>query len=150
MIRRILASRETILLLILIGLCIFFSVFVEGFSDLVNVVERSRYWVVPGMIAVPMTFIIATGGIDLSVGGVISLGTSILATQMHSSSMAFWLIAVLVIGAALGAAETGSSSVPQTKYAVSAPESATQATTATTRRSSAPSPEHCALVVGWH
>jgi ribose transport system permease protein len=50
------------------------------------------------------TIVVLTGGIDLSVGGVISLGTSILATQMHSSSMAFWLIAVLVIGAALGAA----------------------------------------------
>jgi rhamnose transport system permease protein len=73
MIRRILSFRETILLFILMSLCIFFSVFVEGFSDLVNVVERSRYWVVPGMIAVPMTLIIATGGIDLSVGSTLGM-----------------------------------------------------------------------------
>ena len=56
------------------------------------------------VVATGQTIVVLTGGIDLSVGGVISLGTSILATQMHSSSMAFWLIAVLVIGAALGAA----------------------------------------------
>jgi ribose transport system permease protein len=56
------------------------------------------------VVATGQTIVVLTGGIDLSVGGVISLGSAILATQMHSSSMVFWLIAVLVIGAALGAA----------------------------------------------
>ncbi len=73
MIRRILATRETILLFVLVSLCVLFSVLVDGFSDWVNVVERSRYWVVPGMIAVPMTLIIATGGIDLSVGSILGM-----------------------------------------------------------------------------
>jgi hypothetical protein len=44
MIRRILASRETILVLILISLCLFFSVWVEGFSDWVNVVSVPLGW----------------------------------------------------------------------------------------------------------
>jgi ribose transport system permease protein len=50
------------------------------------------------------TIVVLTGGIDLSVGGMMSLGTAILATQMMGSSIAFWTIATLAIGAALGAA----------------------------------------------
>ena len=33
--------------------------------DAYGLLERTRYWVVPGLLAVPMTFIIATSGIDV-------------------------------------------------------------------------------------
>lgn len=112
MIRRVLASRETILLLILIGLCIFFSVWVEGFSDLVNVVERSRYWVVPGMIAVPMTLIIATGGIDLSVGSILGLCGIVLGLLFRDAGWPIVLacVAAVVTGFLAGAFNGGVSS----------------------------------------
>ncbi|MBN2311761.1 MAG: hypothetical protein JXR94_22470, partial [Candidatus Hydrogenedentes bacterium] len=56
--RRILTARESALFLVLLLTFIGFSVFVDGFFDWFNLLERSRYWVVPGMIAVPMTLII--------------------------------------------------------------------------------------------
>jgi ribose transport system permease protein len=50
------------------------------------------------------TIVVLTGGIDLSVGGMMSLGTAILATRMHESSIAFWTLVTLAVGVALGAA----------------------------------------------
>ena len=50
------------------------------------------------------TIVVLTGGIDLSVGGVMSLGTAILATQMHQDSIALWTFAALGVGLALGIA----------------------------------------------
>lgn len=112
MIRRILASRETILVLILIGLCLIFSIWVEGFSDWVNVVERSRYWVVPGMIAVPMTLIIATGGIDLSVGSILGMSGIVLGLLFRDAgwSIALACLAAVVTGLLAGAFNGGVSS----------------------------------------
>lgn len=49
------------------------------------------------------TIVVLTGGIDLSVGGMMSLGSAILATQMVGSSILFWMLATLGIGAVLGA-----------------------------------------------
>jgi ribose transport system permease protein len=50
------------------------------------------------------TIVVLTGGIDLSVGGMMSLGSAILATHMHESSIVFWTLATLAVGVALGAA----------------------------------------------
>jgi len=56
------------------------------------------------VVATGQTIVVLTGGIDLSVGGMMSLGSAILATQMHQSSIVFWTLATLAIGVALGAA----------------------------------------------
>jgi rhamnose transport system permease protein len=73
MIRRLLHSREAILLLVLVALFAVLAVKVEGFFDAYNLLERTRYWVAPGLLAAAMTFVIATGGIDLSVASVLAL-----------------------------------------------------------------------------
>jgi len=73
MIKRILQTRELILLAVLAGMFTFFSLKTEGFLDAYGLLEQTRYWVVPGLLAVPMTFIIATAGIDLSVGAIVAL-----------------------------------------------------------------------------
>ncbi len=51
------------------------------------------------------SLIILTGGIDLSIGGILSIATAIAATQMKDDpgSILFWTIAILVIGALAGA-----------------------------------------------
>lgn len=59
-----------------------FSVFIPDFLDAYGLAEQLRYLVVPGMIAVPMTFIIATAGIDLSVGAIVAL-CGILLGMLH-------------------------------------------------------------------
>ena len=70
---RALRSREMVLFALLAILFSVMSLRVDGFFDAYNLLERTRYWVGPGLIAIPMTFVIATGGIDLSVASILAL-----------------------------------------------------------------------------
>jgi ribose transport system permease protein len=71
-------------------------------SDLVqSVLETAMPLILVGL---GQTLVILTGGIDLSVGGILSLATAIVATQVTTDAdMAVWLPVLLVIGAAAGA-----------------------------------------------
>ncbi|HRI87043.1 MAG TPA: ABC transporter permease [Candidatus Hydrogenedentes bacterium] len=93
---RKLLRRETALLLVLIGLFAVFSFSVDGFFNWINILDRARYWVVPGMIAVAMTFIIATAGIDLSVGSILALSGIALGLLFRDGQ---WPIALAIGGA---------------------------------------------------
>jgi len=95
MIRRWLAFREMALLAVLAAIAVGFSLFVDGFS-LLGALDRSRYWVTAGLIAVPMTFIIATAGIDLSVGSMVAL-CGIVAGLLYRD--AGWPVAAAACGA---------------------------------------------------
>ena len=61
--------------LILAALCIGFSIFVPNFASLHNVTKIFTQISINTVIAVGMTFVILLGGIDLSVGSVLSLCT---------------------------------------------------------------------------
>jgi ribose transport system permease protein len=56
-------------------------------------------------VAAGQTIVILLGGIDLSVGGVLSLTTALAATRLHGGGghFALWLGAILLLGPALGA-----------------------------------------------
>lgn len=73
MMDKLLKSRETILFGVLCLMFLGFSITTEYFLNLNSLLDYSRYWVAPGMLAVPMTFIIATAGIDLSVGSIVAM-----------------------------------------------------------------------------
>jgi len=72
-IKTLLVSRQSVLFMLLVLICLFFGMANANFRDPYNILDRTRHWVEIGMIAVPMTFIIATGGIDLSVGSLLAL-----------------------------------------------------------------------------
>lgn len=93
MIRSILRARESMLAAVLIALSTFFAFKAEGFLDLYGLLEQTRFWVVPGLLAVPMTFIIATGGIDLSVGAIVALSGIVLGMLHVSLGWPVWLAA---------------------------------------------------------
>lgn len=76
--------REVVLALIVAAVAIGFGVSVEGFLDPLSLSDRSRHWVEIGVIAVPMTFIIASGGIDLSVGSLLALAM-VVAGRLHAA-----------------------------------------------------------------
>lgn len=82
--KRILLTREMALLTGLVLLLVGFSIYTPGFFDLFNLLDRSRYWVITGLIAVPMTFVIATSGIDLSVGSIVALSSMVLGLSFHN------------------------------------------------------------------
>lgn len=112
MIRRILRARETALFGILVALFIGFSLTDDAFLDWFSIFERTRHWVVPGMLAIPMTFIIATAGIDLSVGAIVALCSVVFGLLFQNAG---WPVpaaaaAAILTGLAAGAFNGGVSS----------------------------------------
>jgi ribose/xylose/arabinose/galactoside ABC-type transport system permease subunit len=95
---------------VLVTACLFLAMFViggiryEGFASgqvILNVFIDNAFLLV---VAVGMTFVILTGGIDLSVGSVVALSTMISASLMAGPGWPPYLVVplVLVIGSGLG------------------------------------------------
>lgn len=101
MMRRVLLAREAVLFYVLLGMFLVFSVFVEGFLDWFSLFEQTRYWAIPGMIAVPMTFIIATAGIDLSVASILAMSGIVLGLLFRDAHLPIWLAACAAVLAGL-------------------------------------------------
>ncbi|HVF03030.1 MAG TPA: ABC transporter permease [Rubrobacteraceae bacterium] len=73
MIRNLRFSRELVLLGVLIAIVLIMAQFSPFFFTLGNLLDTSRYFVEIGLIALGMTLIIITAGIDLSVGASLAL-----------------------------------------------------------------------------
>src|SRR5918998_142162 len=71
--RRLRFSREVVLLAVLIVLMIVMSLLSPLFLTVGNLLNTSRFFVEVGLMALGMTLIIITGGIDLSVGSNLAL-----------------------------------------------------------------------------
>lgn len=99
MVRSLLLRRELALVGVLAALFLFFGATTENFLDSFGLLEQSRYWVITGLLAVPMTFIISTAGIDLSVGATVALCGIVLGTLFQKVGMPIAVAAVLAIGA---------------------------------------------------
>jgi len=85
-------------------LCAIYGVLQPNVLEITSIGFIAITVLVLAVVATGQTIVVLTGGIDLSVGGMMSLGSAILATQMHQSSIVFWTLATLAIGVALGAA----------------------------------------------
>jgi ribose transport system permease protein len=83
--RRLVSSgRRLGTLLGLVGLCLLLWILTPHFltvSNLVNVLEQTS---INAVIALGMTFVIISGGIDLSVGSLLALAGVVLATLLHA------------------------------------------------------------------
>ncbi len=78
-------------------------VFVPAFSQPVNLLNVARQSSIIGVVAIGMTFVILTGGIDLSVGSILALSGVTMAMLINSgvaSSVA--ILVALLIGVAAG------------------------------------------------
>lgn len=102
------AGRNLGLVVALLLLCVFGVVTGgERFADIDNVMTILRLAAVIGVLAIGMTFVITSGGIDLSVGSVMGL-TTVWATTLSTQAMAedtHWIVMVstaLVVGVAAG------------------------------------------------
>lgn len=71
--RRAVGRRETVLLGLLIVECIVLGQLSEFFLTVDNLLDTSRFFVEAGLIALGMTLVIITRGIDLSVGSLLAL-----------------------------------------------------------------------------
>jgi ribose transport system permease protein len=103
-----LTSRQAFWVLVAVGLaCIFLSFATNSFATSNNIFNVARNFTFVAIIALGMTIVIITGGIDLSVGSVLCLCSMILAVVMHAGysievGIAAALGTALLIGAING------------------------------------------------
>ena len=102
-VRRFGLSREVVLLGVLIVLMIVMSLLSPLFLTLGNLLNTSRFFVEVGLMALGMTLIIITGGIDLSVGSNLAL-VSVAVGFSYAAGLPLPLAIVfgLVVGLAAG------------------------------------------------
>ncbi len=103
-VKDLLKYPEMLTLIGFLVLCIFFSITAESFLTADNISNIIRQVSINGILAVGMTFVILTGGIDLSVGSVMALTGTIIAGMMINTGLPP-VVAVLigiVLGAVLG------------------------------------------------
>src|SRR6478609_12078898 len=90
---------------LLFVLLVVFSIFGEGFATLPNVLNIGVQGSVLLLLALPMTLIIMSEGLDLSMGAVLSLAGVVLATMlMNGHSLSVGLAAAAGVGLAFGVA----------------------------------------------
>lgn len=99
------AWRQALLLLLIVGLSAWFGVRLESFRTLQNAQNVVRNLVEVGLVALPMTYVIVTAGIDLSSGSILGLCAVVLGQGWHSWRMELWaaVALALVVGALAGA-----------------------------------------------
>lgn len=94
---------ELFLFLFLVGEIIFFGLLTPGFFNLQNLLFSMNDFAYIGLAAIPMTFVIITGGIDVSVGSTMGL-SSIIVGVLWAGGLNIWvaLVVALIVCALAG------------------------------------------------
>ncbi|HSL43386.1 MAG TPA: ribose ABC transporter permease [Anaerolineales bacterium] len=89
--------------IVLIVLCLVISYLIPSFATTKNLLNVLRQVSITGIVAVGMTFIIITGGIDISVGSIVALSGVVVASALKMGvSIPVAIIAGLLAGCAVG------------------------------------------------
>lgn len=102
--KRIFRARETGIALVVLVIVVYLSLATDTFFTASNLAVVSRQIALSAIIAMGMTLVILTGGIDLSVGSVVAITSVMLGLTMVRWGMPIWIsisIAIL-IGAMIG------------------------------------------------
>lgn len=105
-IRAALVNQTTLLVLLVLGTAI--SFLIPEFLTLNNLLNVLRQVSITGIVAVGMTFVIITAGIDISVGSTVALGGVVAVACLTAGfGVALSILAALLIGLAVGAINGG-------------------------------------------
>ena len=96
-VRNVVLSQEGILFVILIVVVAVLASRSEAFFTASNLINQGRLMSEVGLVALPMTFIIVTGGIDLSVGSILGLCAILLGVLWQGLGIPLGLVLVLVL-----------------------------------------------------
>ena len=101
---RLFPNNEWVLLLVVVLECLIFSVTGNNFLTSANAFEITRLSVEVGLLALALTPIIVTGGIDLSVGSMIGLAAVVLGALWRDAHLpiAVAILVTLLVGIAGG------------------------------------------------
>lgn len=101
---RLLSSQAFWVFVAIIVACVYLSFASKAFLTPQNIYNITRNFTFTAIIALGMTFVIISGGIDLSVGSVLCLCSMVIATTMHAgASIEVGILAALATGLAIGA-----------------------------------------------
>jgi len=104
-IRRVFPNKEWVLLFVLAFECLVFSITGENFLTAGNAFEVTRLAVELGLLALALTPVVISGGIDLSVGSMMGLSAVVLGTLWRDAHVTMPLaIAVTLLVGAIGGA----------------------------------------------
>lgn len=94
---------ETFLIFFLLFIILLFGLITPGFLDVNNLLYSINDFAYIALAAIPMTFVIITGGIDVSVGSIMGL-SSITLGVLWMNGMEIWiaLIITLLVSIAAG------------------------------------------------
>lgn len=103
-IRSVILSKEGVLFLILLAAVFLLSIQSENFLTPDNLLNQLRLMVEVGLVALPMTYIIVTGGIDLSVGSIFGLSAVMLGFSWQEMGLPLEvaIIVALIVGSIAG------------------------------------------------
>lgn len=90
-------KQNMIIILALIALIVVFGILNPNFLDKYNIVSMAQSLAPYAILGLGVTFVIATGGIDLSIGTV-CIAASVIAGKLYSAGMALWLTIPVMIG----------------------------------------------------
>lgn len=96
--RSILLRQETILFFILIAGVLLMSTMSDVFLTPANLLNQGRLATEIALIALPMTLIIITGGIDLSVGSILGLSAIMLGVAWHNWGLPLEVAIIVALG----------------------------------------------------
>jgi ribose transport system permease protein len=104
-----LSSRYAAVLLLLVGSAIYFAVSETGFLTNANIENLLTSVSILWVASMGMTFVVLTGGIDLSVGALVALSGLVLSKLYSGAGLSSWLAVVLtlLVGLAIGAGVNG-------------------------------------------
>jgi len=101
---RVFANQTFWVVIAVILACLFLSFATDSFATSKNLYNITRNITFVAIVALGMTFVIITGGIDLSVGSVLCLCSMILAVTMHAGySIEIGILASIATALAVGA-----------------------------------------------
>lgn len=99
---KLLSKWEIQLLLIIIGLMVIGSIISPYFMDIKNQLRNSKNLIEVAFMALPMTFIIITGNIDLSVANSLLMSTIVMAKMFEAGVPMGWAVAGGILAGILG------------------------------------------------
>ena len=94
----VIQHTEFTLGLIIIILFVATSVFTKNFLTFYNITNLMKQCAIIGVLAVAQTFIITTGGIDISGGAITGLSCMVLALLQRDTNLNFYLTLIIAIG----------------------------------------------------
>jgi ribose/xylose/arabinose/galactoside ABC-type transport system permease subunit len=85
---------------VLLALCVFLSIYTDSFLNPENLINITRQVSINGILAIGMTVVVLTGGIDLSVGSLVAFSGVIAAGLLRNQGLPIWQVIPVALAAA--------------------------------------------------